>query len=199
MTDVKNETPLPDVVGILPLRGLVIFPQAVVPLSAGRPSSVRLIEEVMQSGRILGAVMQRDPRQDTPRIEDLARVGTLVVVHKALKQSDGTFRVEPNQPLRYVEAGGGRVMTENSPGEITTTRTGLLVGNLLLNLAHFLAWFACFWLLLRFQWSHALGLAVVFWLVFAVVAWPVLKERVRRAVALARSSRLPVNRMDSSS
>lgn len=97
---------------------------------------------------------------------------------------DGTFHTEPNQPLRYVEVDGrGRVMTENVPGEVTTTRTGLLVGNLLLNLAHFLVWFACLWLLLRFQWSHAFGLAIALWLAFALVVWPVLQAQVRKATA----------------
>jgi hypothetical protein len=99
---------------------------------------------------------------------------------------DGTFHVEPNRPLRYDEVGGrGRVMTADAPGEFVTTRYGLLVGNLLLNLAHFLVWFACFWLLLRFQWSHAFGLAVVFWLAFALLVWPVLQAQVRKATAAA--------------
>ena len=102
MTDVlKNETALPDVVGILPLRGMVIFPQAVLPLGAGRASSVRLIEEAVQSARIVGAVMQRDPGQDAPRLEDLHRMGTLVVIHKALKQPDGTLRVVAQGVARF--------------------------------------------------------------------------------------------------
>ena len=128
MTDVlKSETPLPDVVGILPLRGMVIFPQAVLPLGAGRASSVRLIEEAVPSGRIVGAVMQRDPGQDAPRLEDLHRVGTLVVIHKALKQPDGTLRVvaqgvarfrvlELVQTTPYLRA-RIEVLSEEQPGE----------------------------------------------------------------------------------
>ena len=57
-------TDMPDVLGILPLRGTVIFPQAVVTLGAGRPSSVRLIEEALQGSRVVGAVMQRDAAED---------------------------------------------------------------------------------------------------------------------------------------
>ncbi len=103
---------------------------------------------------------------------------------EAERNPGGTFHVEPNQPLRYVEQGGARrVMTDNALGEVSVTRYGLLLGNLALNLLHLLAWFACFWLLLRFQWSHALGLAVIFWLVFAVLVWPVLQQRVKRATA----------------
>jgi hypothetical protein len=103
---------------------------------------------------------------------------------EAERNPDGTFHIEPGQPLRYVEVGGrGRVMTEGTPGEIVTTRYGLLAGNLLLNLLHLLAWFACLWLLMQFQWPHALGLAAACWLTFALAVWPVLQDRVRRVAA----------------
>ena len=95
MTDTKRETdrPMPDVVGILPLRGTVLFPQAVVPLGAGRASSLRLIEEAAQGGRLVGAVTQKDPKEDAPRADGLYSVGTLTVIHKALKQPDWTLRL----------------------------------------------------------------------------------------------------------
>jgi ATP-dependent Lon protease len=86
-------TDIPDVLAILPLRGTVIFPQAVVTLGAGRPSSVRLIEEALQGSRIVGAIMQRDAAEDNPGAAGLHPVGTVVVIHKALKQADGRLRV----------------------------------------------------------------------------------------------------------
>jgi ATP-dependent Lon protease len=95
MSDVKELRAglVPDVLAILPLRGTVVFPQAVVPLGAGRPSSVRLIEEAMQAGRLVGAVMQRDPSQEAPDAAGLYTVGTVALIHKALKQPDGTLRL----------------------------------------------------------------------------------------------------------
>ena len=95
MTDLKRDAdrPMPDVVGILPLRGTVLFPQAVVPLGAGRASSVRLIEEALQGGRLVGAVTQKDPADDAPGADGLHSIGTLTVIHKALKQPDGTLRL----------------------------------------------------------------------------------------------------------
>src|SRR5881409_1219011 len=95
MTDLKRDAdrPMPDVVGILPLRGTVLFPQAVVPLGAGRASSVRLIEEALQGGRLVGAVTQKDPADDAPGADGLHSVGTLTVIHKALKQPDGSLRL----------------------------------------------------------------------------------------------------------
>ncbi|MGH7332854.1 MAG: endopeptidase La [Candidatus Rokuibacteriota bacterium] len=89
----EREVRVPDILGILPLRGSVLFPQAVMPLAAGRPSSVRLIEDAVQGGRLIGAVMQRDPAEDAPTVDGLHRVGTLAVIHKVLKQQDGTVRL----------------------------------------------------------------------------------------------------------
>ena len=84
---------VPDILAILPLRGTVLMPHAVLPLGAGRPSSVRLIEEAVQSGRLVGAVMQRDPQDDAPGLEGLHPVGTVTVIHKMVKQADGSLRV----------------------------------------------------------------------------------------------------------
>jgi len=84
---------VPDILAVLPLRGTVLFPQAVMPLGAGRASSVRLIEEALQAGRLVGTVAQRDPSDDAPTRAGLHDVGTVTVVHKALKQPDGSLRI----------------------------------------------------------------------------------------------------------
>jgi len=89
----ENELSIPDVLGILPLRGTVILPHAVIPLAVGRPGSVRLVQEALQGSRILGAVMQRDPAAEDPRAQELHSIGTVIVIHKALKQPDGTLRL----------------------------------------------------------------------------------------------------------
>ena len=93
MSDAKSEFRIPDILGILPLRGSALFPHAVMPLAAGRASSVRLLEDAVQSGRLIGAVMQRDPAEDAPTLEGLHRVGTVTTIHKVLKQPDGTVRL----------------------------------------------------------------------------------------------------------
>jgi ATP-dependent Lon protease len=95
MSDVKDYQAglVPDVLAILPLRGTVLLPHAVLPLGAGRASSIRLIEDAVQSGRLVGAVMQRDPQQDAPGLDGLHPVGTVTVIHKAVKQGDGSLRL----------------------------------------------------------------------------------------------------------
>src|SRR2546429_967460 len=107
MTDVRDEKdrPVPDVLGILPLRNAVVFPHAVVPLGAGRASSLRLIEEALAGSRLVGAVLQRDASDGAPGAAGLYTVGTVVVIHKAFKQADGTLRliVQGLERFRIVE------------------------------------------------------------------------------------------------
>jgi ATP-dependent Lon protease len=96
-----SELIIPDALAILPLRGTVIFPQAVMPLAVGRPASVRLIQEALQGSRIIGAVMQRDPSEDAPRAQGLHTIGTATVIEKALKQPDGTLRLVVQGLVRF--------------------------------------------------------------------------------------------------
>jgi ATP-dependent Lon protease len=97
--------PVPEQVPILPLRDTVLFPQSAVPLGAGRESSVRLLEDVIRGGRLIGVFTQRDPTTEDPQEADLHRTGTLATVHKVLKQPDGTVRlvVQGLHRIRIVE------------------------------------------------------------------------------------------------
>ncbi len=84
---------VPDMITILPLRGTVLFPHAVVPLAAGRASSVHAIEDATRGSRLVGTVMQKDPAEDAPDRAGLHDVGTLALIHKVLKQPDGSIRL----------------------------------------------------------------------------------------------------------
>src|SRR2546425_11429017 len=100
-----KDLPVPDILAILPLRSAIVFPHAVVPLAAGRSSSVRLIDDAVQGGRLVATVVQRDPTDDEPGREGLHAVGTLTMIHRVLKQPDGTLRlvVQGLGRLRIVE------------------------------------------------------------------------------------------------
>jgi ATP-dependent Lon protease len=89
----RPDVVVPDVLSILPLRDTVLFPQAVLPLSAGRPASIRLIEDAVQHGRVIGVVTQRRPQEDEPDREGLHPMGTVTIIHKMIKQPDGTVRL----------------------------------------------------------------------------------------------------------
>jgi len=86
-------TGVPEIVSVLPLRDAVLFPYAVMPLGAGRDSSVRLIEDAMSGSRTLGAFGQLVASVDAPQESDLHRIGTYTAIHKVFKQPDGSVRL----------------------------------------------------------------------------------------------------------
>ena len=99
---------LPDTLPLLPLRETVLFPQSILPLAAGRPASLRLIEEAARGNRVIGVVTQRDAAAEEPQAADLYRVGTVATIHKVAKQPDGTLRlvVQGLRRFRIVELTG---------------------------------------------------------------------------------------------
>ena len=125
----EKELNIPDVLGILPLRGTVVFPQAVTPLAVGRPGSVRLVQDALQGSRIVGAVMQRDQAAEDPRAGELHSIGTVILIHKALKQPDGTLRLIVQGLSRFrvadvvQEAPFIRARIERLPDEASPTAT----------------------------------------------------------------------------
>src|SRR5882724_11811882 len=86
-------TGVPEIVSVLPLRDAVLFPYAVMPLGAGRDSSVRLIEDAMSGSRTIGAFGQLVASVDAPQEGDLHRIGTYTTIHKVFKQPDGSVRL----------------------------------------------------------------------------------------------------------
>ena len=69
---------------VLTVRDTVIFPGAMLPITVGRPSSIALVNSLGEN-RLLAVVSQLDPRVDTPGPEDLYQVGTVCVMHKAIR------------------------------------------------------------------------------------------------------------------
>jgi ATP-dependent Lon protease len=88
-----DEVKIPDALPVLPLRGTVIFPLAVVPLAVGQPRSVRLVDDVLRRDRLLALVAQRDPDVEQAGPDDLYRVGTAGMIHQLSRLPDGSLRV----------------------------------------------------------------------------------------------------------
>jgi ATP-dependent Lon protease len=84
---------LPDELPILPLRDTVLFPNSFMPLAVARESSVRLIDEAISSGKLIGVFTQRDATIEEPQLDDLYRVGTASHIHKMFKLPDGSLRL----------------------------------------------------------------------------------------------------------
>ncbi|HET9179099.1 MAG TPA: endopeptidase La [Terriglobia bacterium] len=70
---------------ILPVRDTVLFPNAILPLTVGRESSLELINSLPEGEKFIGVIAQRDPRVDTPQPTDLYQIGTVAFVHKIIK------------------------------------------------------------------------------------------------------------------
>src|SRR5512136_199168 len=72
----------PDVLPILPLRGVVVYPNTAVPLTVGQPRSIRLVDEVVAGeDRLIGLVTSRDPELEIPEPKDLFEIGTVAMIH----------------------------------------------------------------------------------------------------------------------
>lgn len=90
----KAEARIPSVLPILPLRGVVVYPQTAVPLTIGQPRSIRLVDDVVTSEpRLIGLVASRNPELETPEPKDLYTVGTVAIVHRLFRAPDGTIRL----------------------------------------------------------------------------------------------------------
>lgn len=84
---------IPAELPILPLRGLVVYPQTAVPLTIGQPRSIRLIDDSVVGNRLIGLVTSKDPDIENPVPEDLFDIGTLAMVHRLFRAPDGTIRL----------------------------------------------------------------------------------------------------------
>lgn len=83
----------PEILPILPLRNTVLFPGVVIPITVGRQKSLKLIQEVFRSDKLLGTVTQIDGAVDDPERDDLYRIGTVAQILKILEMPDGSTSV----------------------------------------------------------------------------------------------------------
>src|SRR6202171_4130030 len=82
-----------DLLPVLPLRDIVVFPHMIVPLFVGREKSVRALEDVMKEDKQILLVTQKNAAQDDPTTADIYSVGTVGTVLQLLKLPDLTVEV----------------------------------------------------------------------------------------------------------
>ena len=85
--------PLPEVLPILGLTDIVVFPGMIAPLLVETQQSIRLIDDVVEGDRLIGLVLQRQPDAQNPTPEDLWEYGCAARVLKMLKFPDNTVRI----------------------------------------------------------------------------------------------------------
>lgn len=122
---------IPEALPVLPLINTVVVPMAVAPIVVGQERSVKLVDTVMRTNRLVALVAQRHPEARPAGPEDIYRVGTAAIIHRLLRSPDG--------PLQLVVQGLERIRildflqtepflvarVEKLPERVTATSTEL--------------------------------------------------------------------------
>ncbi len=84
---------IPDQLPILPLRGMVVYPETAVPLTVGQPRSIKLVDEVSVGERMVGLIASKNPEIDNPQPVNLYEIGTVAIIHRLFRAPDNTIRL----------------------------------------------------------------------------------------------------------
>lgn len=91
--EAMNKEEIPTELSILPLRNMVLFPGVVIPITAGRDKSIKLINEALEGNKTIGVVAQLKEGVEIPGGNDVYRFGTVAKILKTLKLPDGNITV----------------------------------------------------------------------------------------------------------
>ncbi|HUH26254.1 MAG TPA: endopeptidase La [Flavobacterium sp.] len=91
--DEMNNEKLPQKVSLLPLRNMVLFPGVVIPITAGRDKSIKLINDALAGDKTIGVVAQLNENTENPGANDIHKYGTIASILKTLKLPDGNITV----------------------------------------------------------------------------------------------------------
>ena len=82
-----------EILPMLPLRDVVVYPQLVIPLFVGREKSIQAIEKANNGDKKILLVAQKNANKDEPLVKDLFKIGTVATILQMLKLPDGTVKV----------------------------------------------------------------------------------------------------------
>jgi ATP-dependent Lon protease len=88
-----SQVEIPDVLPLLPIRDIVIYPYMMLPLFVGRDVSIRAVEESLSRDRLIFLVAQKNSAEETPSPADINRVGTIASIMRMLKLADGRVKI----------------------------------------------------------------------------------------------------------
>ena len=91
--EAMHDEELPEILPILPLRNTVLFPGVVIPITAGRDKSIKLINETNKGNKVIGVVSQKEESEEEPGIDDINTIGTVAQILRVLKMPDGNVTV----------------------------------------------------------------------------------------------------------
>ncbi len=88
-----NKEELPSTLPILSLRNTVLFPGVVIPITASRDKSIKLIKDANNFNKLIGVVAQKDESVEDPKVNDIYTIGTVAKILKVLQMPDGNTTV----------------------------------------------------------------------------------------------------------
>jgi ATP-dependent Lon protease len=89
----SSQVEIPDVLPLLPIRDIVIYPYMMLPLFVGRDVSIRAVEESLSRDRLIFLVAQKNSAEENPNSADIHRVGTIASIMRMLKLADGRVKI----------------------------------------------------------------------------------------------------------
>jgi ATP-dependent Lon protease len=89
----RKESQKPNVLPLLPLRGLVVFPHMILHFDVGRPKSVKALEEAMMKDQLVFLSAQKEPGEEDPEKDNVYPVGTIAKIKQMLRLPGDTIRV----------------------------------------------------------------------------------------------------------
>lgn len=93
LVDDRPVSEIPDIIPLLPIRDIVIYPYMMIPLFIGRELSINAVNEALERDRHIFLVLQKDAAEDDPAADDLYRVGTVATILRMLKLDDGRVKI----------------------------------------------------------------------------------------------------------
>ena len=88
-----SQVEIPDVLPLLPIRDIVIYPYMMLPLFVGRDVSIRAVEESLSRDRLIFLVAQKNSAEENPNAAAIHRVGTIASIMRMLKLADGRVKI----------------------------------------------------------------------------------------------------------
>jgi ATP-dependent Lon protease len=90
---IEENLKIPGKLPVLSLRGLVVYPFIIMPLSVSRPRSIGAVDHALAGNRMVFLLAQKDQEVEDPRADDHFKMGTVAVIMRMLKLPDNRVRV----------------------------------------------------------------------------------------------------------
>jgi len=88
-----TQVQIPNILPLLPIRDIVLYPYMMLPLFVGRDVSIRAVEESLSRDRLIFLVSQKNSAEENPNPADIHRVGTIASIMRMLKLADGRVKI----------------------------------------------------------------------------------------------------------